>query len=211
MSGFIKAAEDDYNNLSAAGKATVDVLIIAFGLLGIAIAASFFPITTAIAAIALVVVAVAKLKQAWKDAAAAKDDAMRADIAKAQEQADASKSDPGGSYATGGPVRGPGTGTSDSIPAWLSAGEFVVRADGSNLAHAFNFFGEKLMGFAQGGLVPKIAQSARTLGGTTTVNLTIDGQKFSGLTASEDIAASLTRFAVSRQMSSTGRKPSWVK
>jgi hypothetical protein len=30
--------------------------------------------------------------------------------------------------ATGGFVRGPGTSTSDSIPAWLSDGEFVVRA-----------------------------------------------------------------------------------
>jgi phage-related minor tail protein len=31
-------------------------------------------------------------------------------------------------YATGGEVSGPGTGTSDSIPAWLSDGEFVNRA-----------------------------------------------------------------------------------
>jgi hypothetical protein len=32
------------------------------------------------------------------------------------------------SYATGGLVTGAGTGTSDSIPAWLSHGEFVMRA-----------------------------------------------------------------------------------
>lgn len=31
-------------------------------------------------------------------------------------------------FATGGHVRGPGSGTSDSIPAWLSDGEFVIRA-----------------------------------------------------------------------------------
>lgn len=40
-------------------------------------------------------------------------------------------SKPGGptpSMATGGPVVGAGTGTSDSIPAWLSNGEFVLRA-----------------------------------------------------------------------------------
>jgi hypothetical protein len=30
--------------------------------------------------------------------------------------------------ASGGYIRGPGTGTSDSIPAWLSNGEYVVRA-----------------------------------------------------------------------------------
>ena len=34
----------------------------------------------------------------------------------------------GGGMATGGIVRGPGTGTSDSIPVWLSNREYVVRA-----------------------------------------------------------------------------------
>ncbi|MCH9837524.1 hypothetical protein K0U83_17810, partial [bacterium] len=31
-------------------------------------------------------------------------------------------------FASGGHVRGPGTGTSDSVPAWLSNGEYVVKA-----------------------------------------------------------------------------------
>jgi hypothetical protein len=36
---------------------------------------------------------------------------------------------PGGVHAAeGGPIRGPGTGTSDSIPAMLSNGEYVIRA-----------------------------------------------------------------------------------
>ena len=34
----------------------------------------------------------------------------------------------GSGFARGGAVRGPGTGTSNSISAWLSNGEFVVRA-----------------------------------------------------------------------------------
>jgi hypothetical protein len=34
----------------------------------------------------------------------------------------------GGGFAAGGRVSGPGTSTSDSIPAWLSHGEFVIRA-----------------------------------------------------------------------------------
>ena len=33
-----------------------------------------------------------------------------------------------GAFAEGGPVSGPGTGTSDSIPAWLSNGEYVMTA-----------------------------------------------------------------------------------
>jgi hypothetical protein len=37
-------------------------------------------------------------------------------------------SGPGNAFATGGSVRGPGTGTSDSIPAWLSNGEYVIPA-----------------------------------------------------------------------------------
>jgi len=46
-------------------------------------------------------------------------------------------------FATGGYITGPGTGTSDSIPAKLSHGEFVVKADavnkyGIDLLHALN-------------------------------------------------------------------------
>lgn len=48
-------------------------------------------------------------------------------------------------YATGGPVRGPGTETSDSIPAMLSRGEYVLsanavkRAGGVQNLNTFNF------------------------------------------------------------------------
>jgi hypothetical protein len=56
--------------------------------------------------------------------------------------------------ATGGHIRGPGTGTSDSIPARLSDGEFVVRASQTakhlDLLHAINR-GE-IAAFAAGGL-----------------------------------------------------------
>ena len=58
--------------------------------------------------------------------------------------------------ATGGYIRGPGTGTSDSIPARLSDGEYVVRAAmvshyGVDFLHALNR--GQLRKFAQGGLV----------------------------------------------------------
>lgn len=48
-----------------------------------------------------------------------------------------------GAFADGGPVFGPGTATSDSIPAMLSNGEFVVKAAavdhyGVNVLHALN-------------------------------------------------------------------------
>lgn len=77
-------------------------------------------------------------------------------------------------FAGGGYVSGPGTATSDSIPARLSAGEYVLRADavrrvGVDFLHALNgglrigltgprWSGQRL-GFADGGLVPDIAQA----------------------------------------------------
>jgi hypothetical protein len=42
--------------------------------------------------------------------------------------------------AAGGPIRGHGSGTSDDVPAMLSVGEYVVRADGSNLGEAISHF-----------------------------------------------------------------------
>ena len=66
-----------------------------------------------------------------------------------------SRVDPG--YAVGGRVVGPGSGTSDSILARLSNGEFVVRAAavehyGADLLHQIN-----AMRFADGGLVSRAA------------------------------------------------------
>lgn len=57
--------------------------------------------------------------------------------------------------ATGGLIRGPGTGTSDSIPARLSDGEFVVRASqtAKHLALLRAINDGKVAAFATGGLV----------------------------------------------------------
>lgn len=59
-------------------------------------------------------------------------------------------------FATGGHVQGPGTGTSDSIPAWLSNNEFVMTSRtvdhyGVGFMNALNQ--RKLPKFAHGGLV----------------------------------------------------------
>lgn len=61
--------------------------------------------------------------------------------------------------ASGGPIFGPGTATSDSIPAWLSNGEYVIRAAavdkyGLGLMHQIN-----AMRFADGGFVSRAAAS----------------------------------------------------
>lgn len=55
-------------------------------------------------------------------------------------------------YATGGMVHGPGTGTSDSIVARLSKGEFVVRAAAVAQPGVRSLL-ENINGYADGGLV----------------------------------------------------------
>lgn len=86
--------------------------------------------------------------------------------------------------ARGGYISGPGTATSDSIPAMLSDGEYVVRSAavskyGISLLNAINsmaFQPSKLRGFATGGLATNSSQSQAvrdvvdlnfSLGGTT--------------------------------------------
>ena len=67
-------------------------------------------------------------------------------------------------YATGGRVRGPGSATSDSIPAWLSNGEFVIKA--AAVSHYGPDFFHKLnaMRLAGGGMV------GRSVAPSVTVN-----------------------------------------
>lgn len=64
-------------------------------------------------------------------------------------------------FATGGLIRGPGTGTSDSIPAYLSNGEYVIRAAavrqlGAGYLDLLNN-GISIPRFADGGLVGAVA------------------------------------------------------
>lgn len=79
-------------------------------------------------------------------------------------------------YATGGYIRGPGTGTSDSILARLSNGEFVMRAEavkhyGPQLLSMMN--GLQLPKFADGGLVGSLEPSMPHLG---SLDLNLGGQ-----------------------------------
>lgn len=71
-----------------------------------------------------------------------------------------------GGSPDGGRVVGPGTETSDSIPAMLSAGEYVVRASsvrkyGERFMEAVNSGTLKVAAFAKGGKVSKAEAQAR--------------------------------------------------
>ena len=122
-----------------------------------------------------------------------------------------------GGFASGGYIRGRGTGTSDSILARLSNGEFVVRARavdhwGPRFLHALNNLQNPFGHYATGGLVrttPRFASggmvTART-GDGMTVNLHFPGGNFQ-LHGDKAIVAGLTREARRAGMLSAGRMP----
>jgi hypothetical protein len=113
--------------------------------------------------------------------------------------------------AGGGHIRGPGTSTSDSIFAFLSNDEFVMKAAavrryGVGMMSAINNM--TFPRFAAGGLVQMASHSSSP---RHVLNLTIGGEHFGGLLVPEQTASRLSQFAVSRQLSSAGRKPRWVR
>ena len=125
-----------------------------------------------------------------------------------------------------GIVRGPGSGTSDSILAALSNGEFVmkeaaVRTYGPGFMHAINNMEITPPNYAFGGMVGERASYLPTFkdGGRTsdsgsermtTLNLHIGDEHFNGMKAPEHVADRLRTYAIRQQTTSTGRKPSWV-
>jgi prefoldin subunit 5 len=123
--------------------------------------------------------------------------------------------------ASGGMVRGPGTGTSDSVLARLSAGEYVMRA------RAVDHWGPRFMaslnalrspsGFAGGGLVmprhalPHFADGglvAAGAGGGTPVHLHLGGHSFA-LSGAGGVVDALVTEAHRHKIRSAGTKPSW--
>lgn len=86
-------------------------------------------------------------------------------------------------FATGGLIRGPGTGTSDSIPALLSNGEYVIRAAavrklGKNALDLLNR-GIPIPRFADGGMVGAVSSmqpaGPQSLG---TLDISLGGETF---------------------------------
>jgi hypothetical protein len=126
-------------------------------------------------------------------------------------------------YATGGPISGPGTGTSDSVPIWASNGEFMMKARavakyGRSFMDSINSGNFRMPGFADGGLIGAMSPAASYAldngGGNTPalspLNLTLFGEQFKGLMMPEDVGRRLTKFAIEKQTTSAGRKPAWV-
>lgn len=127
-------------------------------------------------------------------------------------------------HAAGGYIRGPGSGTSDSILSWLSNGEYVVRARavrkyGLGILNAIN--GLRAPKFSMGGLasvmssvspmrgmLPAYADGGPVSSGRPVV-LQIGEDVFEGLIAPDAVADRLVRFATVRQTRQAGKKPGW--
>jgi hypothetical protein len=121
----------------------------------------------------------------------------------------------GPQFAAGGIVNGPGTGTSDSIMARLSDGEFVMRAAavrtwGPDFMAALNAMRNPFAGFAAGGLVGHgFADGGLVAGpGGVPVHLHLGGHSFA-LSGSGNVVDSLVVEARRQQVRSAGVKPSW--
>lgn len=127
---------------------------------------------------------------------------------------------PGG--ARGGLIWGPGTGTSDSIFARLSRGEYVIRSKavehfGANFFAALNAL--KLPKFSLGGLanlsamqpipVPAFANGGPARA-TRPFTLVLEGQRFPNMLGPTDVVDSLESHAVRLKARSIGKAPSWV-
>jgi hypothetical protein len=102
--------------------------------------------------------------------------------------------------AAGGLVTGAGTGTSDSIPAWLSNREFVLTAASTK------FWGEGLLNWMN--RAPRFAGGGAVESQSAIVHLHLGNESFA-MNASENVATALRQHAVKSRLVSTGRKPSW--
>lgn len=71
------------------------------------------------------------------------------------------RNESGKGSASGGYITGPGSATSDSIPAWLSNGEYVIRAAAVQRYGVDTFHRLNAMGFAKGGEVRKEIRQAK--------------------------------------------------
>jgi hypothetical protein len=157
-------------------------------------------------------------------------------LAKARSAADTIASAVGGGgggdktpgFAGGGHIRGPGTGTSDSIIARVSNGEYIFTAKavkrlGLPILNALNYgfrdIGSVVRGFNMGGVVsaltpnvPRFASGglvsvpAASGGDMRPVHLHLGGETFE-TSARQDVVDRLSRYATGKEARSAGRKP----
>lgn len=117
--------------------------------------------------------------------------------------------------ATGGYITGPGTSTSDSIPAWLSDGEFVVRAAAVqqpgilDMLHALNRTARVPRNmprrYAEGGLVSPVIPGKE--GGTVGLEIGLESGLFARLIAKpENVRATIRELGKNKRALNTATR-----
>lgn len=245
--GGINAAFADVGNIDATGAAQAAAAIVKpfqdlaaridqiFAGLRQLVQSGFSSIASTVSQIASQIeAAIGRILAALQRAAA---EAARLRASASSSSSSSSRVSPRNGFAGGGDVRGPGTGTSDSILAWLSNGEFVIRAAvvrklGVGFFDALNRgilpSLKDLKGFNMGGIVngftsrltsldiPRLASGGAVdfavapSGGGRPINLSIGGETFAVI-APEDVARKMQRFAAGKASTSAGRRPGWYK
>jgi hypothetical protein len=123
--------------------------------------------------------------------------------------------------AEGGEVGGHGSGTSDSNLAWVSKGEYIVRADGSNLHEAIDHFTkhfanggivgaftDSIRGYAEGGRVSAAGAGGKANTSYHQLDLRTDKGNFR-VSVAQDTMEALRSSALAGKLSRTGERPSW--
>ena len=116
--------------------------------------------------------------------------------------------------ATGGIIRGAGTGTSDSIRAWLSNGEGVVNARavghyGEGFIHALNGLLVPKTHFADGGIVGQMVPAAQGIGNLGNLNLAVDGKRVGSVFVERQSVRAVQRSLNRSASASRGPAPRW--
>lgn len=135
-------------------------------------------------------------------------------------------------FAGGGHIRGAGTGTSDSIIARVSNGEYIFTAKavkrlGLPILNALNYgfrdIGSVVRGFNMGGVVSALTPNVPRFasGGLVSVPATSGGDLRPAnihlrdgsfpIMAQPGVIDALTRYATGKEARSAGRKPTWYR
>jgi hypothetical protein len=238
----IGMALEAFNQLFGADVGVKDLVAFAVGLAGVAKAFALMrvaflalnavmgPWGLALTAISLIVIELIKHFDELKATAIAVGNAIARIIGLKSDVGDVAPSAPAimPGMASGGLIRGPGTGTSDSIPIWASDHEFIVNSTATRMwlpvLRAINSFRMPALPrlsapnhFASGGLVAAsgMIQSAwmglpQSLRESTGVNVTFNlaGHNYPSL-MHRKTADDLIATAREQKLLSAGRQQSW--
>lgn len=227
-----QAVTQGINSTVAAANTAASSIVSAFGSIANQVVGAIQPLATALqGTFAAVAAAISASISSLVGSVTGQINALISTLSRLQSAIAAARAEAASAAsgrAMGGPIRGAGTGTSDSILSWLSNGEFVIRASavkkyGMAFFAALNSMRMPRTGFSLGGfarsispvvadLRPRFAQGGAVNvpagGALQPVLIDLGGQTFP-MAASGNVIDDLSRFAARKRFRASGRKPSW--